>query len=63
VYQVRDHRACHRSNALKLRHGSWRRIEKAVRGKELDGADGFAFDELGVGGDTEGVEQAGLYLL
>jgi len=62
VYQVRDRRACNRSDALKLRHGSWRRIEKAVRKTELDGAD-FAFEELGVGGDTEGVQQAGLYLL
>ena len=31
------------------------RLREAVRARELDGADGFAFDEFGVGSDTEGL--------
>ena len=30
--------------------------------RELDGANGFTFEEFGVGGDTESFQQAGLYL-
>jgi hypothetical protein len=30
--------------------------------RELDGGDGFTFEEFGVGSDTEGFQQAGLHL-
>ncbi len=30
--------------------------------RELDGADGFTFEESGVGSDTEGFQQTGLHL-
>ena len=29
--------------------------------RELDGTDGFTFEEFGVGSDTEGFQQAGLH--
>jgi hypothetical protein len=29
-------------------------LQKVVRARELDGADGFTFEEFGVGSDTEG---------
>jgi hypothetical protein len=40
-----------------------RPLQKVVRCKrELDGADGFTFEEFGVGSDTEGFQQADLHL-
>ena len=36
-------------------------LQKRSCKRELDGADGFAFEEFGVGSDTEGFQQAGLH--
>ena len=38
------------------------RVPCDKRKRELDGADDFTFEEFGVGSDTEGIQQARLYL-